>query len=117
MIRLFACALAALCLSACTHLVLDSTERLQVRNLSDRTIGNISVVGRNDTLVWIPEKISPGELSHVHERDFVGSFRIIFEAETDSAREIVDLGKVRFDGGSELARIYRKDGVWTLKFE
>ena len=29
-------ALAFLCLSACSHLVVDSTERLQIKNLSDK---------------------------------------------------------------------------------
>lgn len=117
MIRLFLILLSAFWLSACTHLVYDSTERLQVKNLSDRSIRKLSVVGANDTLVWIPEEIAPGELSHVHERDFVGSFRIVFEAKADDIWETVDLGKIRFDGGSELARIFRKDGVWSLKFE
>lgn len=104
-------------LLACTHLVWESTERLQVKNLSDRTIRNFSVVGESDTLVWIPEEVAPGELSHVHERDFVGSFRIVFEARADGRWESVELGKIRFDGGSELAKISRKDSLWVLKFE
>ncbi len=106
-----------LSLVACTHLVWESTERLQIRNLSDLTIRNLSVVGESDTLVWIPEEIAPGELSRVHERDFVGSFRILFEAKTDGRWSSVDLGKIRFDGGSELAKISRKDSLWVLRFE
>lgn len=48
-----------LLLVACTHLVWESTERLQIRNLSDRTIRNFSVVGESDTLVWIRKKSLP----------------------------------------------------------
>ncbi len=104
-------------LVACTHLVWESTERLQIRNLSDRAIRNFSVVGESDTLVWIPEEVAPGELSHVHERDFVGSFRIVFEEKADGRWSFVELGKIRFDGGSELAKVSRKDSLWILKFE
>lgn len=104
-------------LFACTHLVWESTERLQLKNLSDRTIRHFSVVGESDTLVWIPEEVAPGELSYVHERDFVGSFHIVFEANEDGRWIPVDLGKIRFDGGSELAKISRKDRLWVLNFE
>ncbi|MCR5027959.1 MAG: hypothetical protein K6A31_01715 [Fibrobacter sp.] len=105
-------------LSACTHLVLDSTERLQVKNLSDQDITDLSVVGKSDTIVWIPDTVAPGELSFVHEQDFVGSFHIIFKTlDSTGAWEIVDMGKIDFDGGSELLKISKKDGEWDHEFE
>ncbi len=116
MMRLVLNALLLLLLG-CTHLVLESTERLQIRNLSDSAIRNFSVAGRSDTLVWIPEEVAPGDLSYVHERDFVGSFHIVFEAKSGGRWIPVELGKVRFDGGSELAKISRKDSIWVLDFE
>ncbi len=108
----------ALLVSACTHLVLDSTERLQVKNLADQDIAQISVVGKNDTILWIPDTVAPGELSYVHEMDFVGSFHIILKAKDSSGTwETVDLEKIHFDGGSELLKISKKDGEWEHHFE
>ena len=107
-----------LSLSACTHLVVDSTERLQVKNLSDQFITDVSVVGKNDTVVWIPDTGAPGELSFVHEQDFVGSFHIIFKTmDSTGTWEFVDMGKIDFDGGSELLKISKKYGEWDHEFE
>ncbi|MBP5248223.1 MAG: hypothetical protein J6Z31_10265 [Fibrobacter sp.] len=108
----------ALALCACTHLVLDSTERLQIKNMTDQEIARLSVVGKNDTVLWIPDTVLPGELSYVHEQDFVGTFYIIIQAkDSTGAWNIVDLGNIDFDGGSELLKISKKDGEWDHHFE
>lgn len=115
----FACiAFLALALCSCTHLVLDSTERLQVKNLTDQDIAQLSVVGKNDTILWIPDTIVAGALSYVYEQDFVGSFHIVIKAkDSTGAWEIVDMGKIDFAGGSELLKISKKDGEWDHHFE
>jgi hypothetical protein len=117
MIRRMLLSAALLFLAGCTHLICDSTERLQLRNLSDVSVRDFSVVGKNDTLVWISETVAPGELSYVYERDFVGTFHVLLFAKSDSGWTPVDLGKIDFDGGSELANISKKDGRLRLKFE
>lgn len=106
------------CLSGCTHLILDSTERLQLKNGADAAVAAFSVVGERDTIPWVRDTVLPGELSLVREKDFVGSFHIVFSA-ADSAGNwrIVDLGKVHFDGGSEILILLKKDGVWHSEFE
>ena len=108
----------AIFLTACTHLVVDSTERLQLKNLSDVSIAKLCVIGEKDTLVWVPDTVLPGELSFVHEEDFVGTFHILFYA-ADSAGKFspVYAGKLHFDGGSELLKFTKKDGEWDLDFE
>jgi len=115
----FACITILSCvLSACTHLVLDSTERLQIKNLTDQDLAQLSVVGKKDTILWIPDTVAPGELSYVHELDFVGSFHIVIRAKDSTGSwETVDMGKIDFDGGSELLKISKKDGEWEHHFE
>ena len=111
-------ALAFLCLSACSHLVVDSTERLQIKNLSDKAITRFSVVGKSDTLLWVPDTVLPGELSFVREADFVGTFYAVFYAADSTGKfHLVDAGKIHFDGGSELLKFSEKDDVWDLEFE
>lgn len=105
-------------LISCTHLLIDSTERLQLRNLSDETISDFSVVGSNDTLLWISETVLPGEQSHVFEKDLVGKFHVIFTAEDSSGNaQIVELGKLHFSGGSELLEISKTDSGWKAHFK
>lgn len=108
----------ALFLCGCTHLFWDSTERLQLKNLSDSPVCRFSIVGASDTIPWVRDTVQPGKLSFVHERDFVGSFHAVFWAQDSTGRwEVVDLGRLQFDGGSEILSLSKRDGEWRGKFE
>ncbi|MFA6836110.1 MAG: hypothetical protein WCR04_06865 [Fibrobacteraceae bacterium] len=102
---------------SCTHLVLDSSVRFQVRNDSDFTLAKLSVQGDSSYKVWIPDTLLPGKTSKVYEEDWVGSFNIVFYAFDSASNKWtkIDLGTISFDGGSSFGEISQKDGIWHLK--
>ena len=77
-LRLFLC-LVALTLTACmSHILLDTSTRLQIENKTDVAILGLDVVSEDGTSVrtWINETIEPGGKSKVVEEDWVGTFRV-----------------------------------------
>ena len=77
-LRLFLC-LVALSLTACvSHIVLDTSTRLQVENKTDVTILGIDIISEDGSSIvpWIRDAIEPGEKSKVVEEDWVGTFRV-----------------------------------------
>lgn len=77
-LRLFLC-LVALTLTACmSHILLDTSTRLQIENKTDVAILGLDIVSEDGTSVrsWINETIEPGEKSKVVEEDWVGTFRV-----------------------------------------
>ena len=77
-LRLFLC-FVAFSLSACmSHVLLDTSTRLQVENKTDVTILGLDVISEDGTSVqpWIKETVAPGEKSKVVEQDWVGTFRV-----------------------------------------
>lgn len=77
-LRLFLC-FVAFSLSACmSHVLLDTSTRLQVENKTDVTILGLDVVSEDGTSVqpWIKDTVAPGEKSKVVEQDWVGTFRV-----------------------------------------
>ena len=77
-LRLFLC-LVALSLTACvSHIVLDTSTRLQVENKTDVTILGLDIISEDGSSIvpWIRDAIEPGEKSKVVEEDWVGTFRV-----------------------------------------
>ena len=77
-LRLFLC-FVAFSLSACmSHVLLDTSTRLQVENKTDVTILGLDVISEDGTSVqpWIKDTVAPGEKSKVVEQDWVGTFRV-----------------------------------------
>ena len=72
-LRLFLC-IVALSLTACmSHVITDSTTRLQIENKTNVAILGLDIVSEDGTSVqsWIKETIEPGEKSRVVEEDWV----------------------------------------------
>lgn len=77
-LRLFLC-IVALCLTACmSHIITDTSTRLQIENKTDVAILGLDIVSEDGTSVrtWINETVQPGEKSKVVEEDWVGTFRV-----------------------------------------
>ena len=91
-LRLFLC-LVALSLTACvSHIVLDTSTRLQVENKTDVTILGLDIISEDGSSIvpWIRDAIEPGEKSKVVEDDWVGTFRV----------------RVRFDKWDKYGKMY-----------
>jgi len=77
-LRLFLC-LVAFSLTACvSHIVLDTSTRLQVENKTDVTILGLDIISEDGSSIvpWIKDAIQPGEKSKVVEEDWVGTFKV-----------------------------------------
>ena len=77
-LRLFLC-FVVLCLTACmSHVITDTTTRLQVENKTDVTILGVDIISEDGKSVytWIRDAVEPGEKSRVVEEDWVGTFKV-----------------------------------------
>ena len=98
-LRLFLC-FVALCLTACmSHVVTDTTTRLQIENRTEEAILGLDIVSEDGSSVqpWISETVEPGEKSKVVEADWVGTFLVRVRFEKAPASEFY----LDFEGGSQ----------------
>ena len=114
-LRLFLC-IVALSLTACmSHVITDSTTRLQIENKTNVAILGLDIVSEDGTSVqsWIKETIEPGEKSRVVEEDWVGTFRVRVRFDKAPASEL----ELDFEGGSQhLVVSEDEDGKAVFKF-
>ena len=105
-LRLFLC-FVAFSLSACmSHVLLDTSTRLQVENKTDVTILGLDVISEDGTSVqpWIKETVAPGEKSKVVEQDWVGTFKVRVRFEKWNGKSLASIGKLC--AYSSISRVY-----------
>jgi hypothetical protein len=111
MLRVLALAVS-LCLSSCTHWLIDTETRIQVENKTNGKIRNLSIVSqeRQAFEVLVKGSIEAGERSEVHDIEWVGKFKFaVF-----SGNSQIDLGVHTLNGGSILAIISEDEGKFTM---
>ena len=94
-LRLFLC-LVALSLTACmSHVITDTSTRLQIENKTDVTILGLDIVSEDGSSVqpWINETIEPGEKSKVVEEDWVGTFKVRVRFDKWNGETLVSIAK------------------------
>ncbi|MDR2580195.1 MAG: hypothetical protein LBC85_04290 [Fibromonadaceae bacterium] len=96
--------LLALLMTSCTHWVIDTTTRIQVRNNTGESIYDFSVISETEQIiVLVPEIIEAGSDSKVREVEWVGkNFNFVIFT-SDGTKK--NLGIHKLKGGSVLAQI------------
>ena len=86
---------------SCTHWIVGSTVRIQMENLTDEVISDLSVVSEKGHIVLVPEILGSREKSRVHEVEWAGEFPLaIF---VDGSR--IELGTHKLKAGSVFMQI------------
>ena len=87
--------------SSCTHWIVGSDVRLQMENLTDEVISDLSVHSKSGSVVLVPETLESGEKSKVYEVEWVGRFEFrILQA---------PLGTHKLKAGSSVVAQIKKD--------
>jgi len=87
--------------SSCTHWIVGSDVRLQMENLTDEVISDLSVYSESGSVVLVPETLENGEKSKVYEVEWVGRFEFrILQA---------PLGTHKLKAGSSVVAQIKKD--------
>ena len=87
--------------SSCTHWIVGSEVRLQMENLTDEVISDLSVHSKSGSVVLVPETLESGEKSKVYEVEWAGKFQFrILQA---------PLGTHRLKAGSSVVAQIKKD--------
>jgi len=97
--------------SSCTHWIVGSEVRLQMENLTDEVISDLSVHSKSGSVVLVPETLESGEKSKVYEVEWVGKFEFgISQA---------PLGVHRLEAGSSVVAQIKKDqnGRFTMSLK
>jgi len=96
--------------SSCTHWIVDSDVRLQMENLTDEEISDLSVYSKNGYVVLVPETLEHGEKSKVYEVEWVGKFEFAISQGA--------LGTHKLKSGSAVAQIKKDDnGNFTMSLK
>ncbi|MCL1956407.1 MAG: hypothetical protein FWF63_03710 [Fibromonadales bacterium] len=99
-------------LLSCTHWLIETKTRIQVENSTGNTISGLCIVSKSGQRnIFISESIKSGDKSaKVHEVELVGEFD--FEVLVEDNWK--PLGPHKLEGGSVLARITKKDGIFNM---
>lgn len=84
-------------LTSCTHWLIDTETRIQMENLTEKEICDLSI-GEN---IIVPGCLKSGEISKFHENDWVGTFSFTIYIEGLPK----DLGEHKLKGGTITAQI------------
>jgi len=89
-------------LLSCTHWLIDTETRIQVKNSTDVIISDLCIVSKSgQQFILVPASIESGKKSRVYEREWVGEFNFMVRAGEDWKT----LGIHKLKGGSVLAEI------------
>jgi hypothetical protein len=109
-------------LLSCTHWLIETQTRIQVENLTDEIISDLSIVSKNEQeienkqkITLVPGNIESREKSKVYEVELVGEFN--FEVHYGDSLVPLPLGTHKLKGGSVLAQIKKENGklIMVLK--
>ncbi len=93
--------------SSCTHWLIDTETRIQVKNSTNRDIYELSVISPGKRIVLVPDTLKVDESSNVHVISWVGKFK--FAIFVKNLPDSVYLGEYELKGGSIKAEIKGED--------
>jgi hypothetical protein len=102
-------------LLSCTHWLIDTETRIQVKNSTSDTIKDLCIVSKSkEQRVLVPNSIASGEKSNVHEVEWVGEFDFMVYVHVGDNWEPQPLGIHKLKGGSVLAEISEENGKYEM---
>jgi len=99
-------------LLSCTHWLIDTETRIRVKNSTNYTISDLSIVSSKsgEPRVLVPGTIPSGETSKVREVEWVGEFNFMIRIGDDWKH----LGLYKLKGGSVLVEITENGGEFEM---
>jgi len=101
-------------LLSCTHWLIETQTRIQVRNSTKYTISDLCIVSKSgQKIVLVPGSIEPKKESKIYEVELVGEF----DFEISARDSLESLGTHKLKGGSLLAEITEKGGKFEMELK
>jgi len=106
-----------LALSSCTHWLIDTDTRIQVRNRTQNSIYNFSVVSKDGKVkVLVPGEIKKDSSSRVYDCEWIGEFNFAIFTGEDFTR--MELGTHKLKGGSVRVEIKEDElGAFSVEWK
>lgn len=101
-------------LLSCTHWLIDTQTRIQVKNSTGERISDLSIVSKNgQKIVLVPGSIENDKESKVYEIEWVGEFNFVVRLEENWD----SLGVHKLKGGTVLATIGKNGDKLTMELK
>jgi len=106
--------LLAFLLSSCTHWLIDTETRIQVKNETGVEIYDFSIISETEKIRHlVRDVVEPDSSSRIYEHELVGKFNFVVFSEGIPS----NLGVHKLKGGMVFVRIIEKDGKFAMEIK